>query len=147
MRPRRAPTALLAAGCALAACSGGRAPGATPKTALPPTTAPNNSTNSTATSVTGAPPGGCANLAVIAKWSLSRRAAQLVVVPALNADMNGLGASFAAGAGGVLILGQPVPGDLAQQVAAANRSAAPGVPLAVMSDEEGGGVQDRKSVV
>jgi beta-N-acetylhexosaminidase len=145
MRPRRAPTALLAAACALAACSGQNPHGGGPSTTAG-SSAP-TPTRMTPTSLVAVPAGGCTNLAVIRTWSLRRRAAQLVVVPALNADLRGLSASFAAGAGGVLILGQGVPADLAHQIAAANGSAPAGVPLFVMSDEEGGGVQRMANVV
>src|SRR5581483_6251302 len=43
------------------------------------------------------------------------------------------------GVGGFVLLGTATPGDLAAQVAAANRVAS--VPLFVMADQEGGGVQ------
>jgi len=70
---------------------------------------------------------------------VARRAAQLVVIPALDGEIGLLGSSVAAGVGGVLLLGTATPPDLAAQVSAADRAAA--VPLLVMADEEGGGVQ------
>jgi beta-N-acetylhexosaminidase len=143
MMLRRAGAAVLAAGCALAGCRGAHVQVTAPTTVKPPS-APRPPT---ATTVAPGPSGGCSNQTVVDNWPLARRAAQLVVVPALNAQMNGLTASFAAGAGGVLILGQTVPGDLAQQVEAAKRSEPPGVPLAVMADEEGGGVQRLANLV
>jgi len=63
----------------------------------------------------------------------------LVVIPALNGQLGSLGSPIGAGVGGVLLLGSATPTDLAAQIAAANRRA--GVPLLVMADEEGGGVQ------
>jgi beta-N-acetylhexosaminidase len=143
---RRRLARLLAIGCTLAACHSGRAPDAAhpttsnltavaPTTAAPPTAPTSVSTTA------------CTNLKMIGTWPVSRRAAQLVVVPALDAQLTGLGASFAAGAGGAVILGQTAAKDLAGQVVAANRREPGGVTLAVMSDEEGGGVQRLSGLV
>jgi beta-N-acetylhexosaminidase len=143
---------LLAAGVALTACSSARRPVAGPTTS---TDAPvTNSTTTTqaltstssvpSTSSTSAPPGACLDRAAVATWSLSRRATELIAVPALSADPAVVQAAVSEGAGGILLLG-PMPGaaqlaaDLHSDVAA--RSARSGrVPL-VMVDQEGGGVQ------
>jgi beta-N-acetylhexosaminidase len=73
------------------------------------------------------------------QWPLAQRAAQLVVVPALDGEIAPLGATISSGVGGVLLLGNTTPPDLAAQITAANATAT--TPLFVMADEEGGGVQ------
>jgi beta-N-acetylhexosaminidase len=70
---------------------------------------------------------------------LPQKAAQLVVAPTMGFDAAALRPVLATGVGGVLMLGNDVPGDLAGEIAAAQRAAA--VPLLVMADQEGGGVQ------
>lgn len=82
----------------------------------------------------------CTNAGKVARWSLNRRAAQLVVVPSLGFSVSALKPLAAEGVGGVLPLGNSVPSDLGARVATLNRSASP-VKLFVMADEEGGGVQ------
>ena len=78
---------------------------------------------------------------MLAKWSVPRLAAQLVVVPALNFDVDQLGAALRQGVGGALFLGNaPAPGDLAQRVADANAQTGAAGSLLTMADEEGGGV-------
>jgi beta-N-acetylhexosaminidase len=114
---------------------------ATTAAAAPPTSAPPASAPSTsvppATTPTSAP--ACSEAGLIEQWPLARRAAQLVVIPALNGQIRALGSPVGAGAGGVLLIGSATPADLAAQIAAANQLAA--TPLLVMVDEEGGGVQ------
>jgi beta-N-acetylhexosaminidase len=78
----------------------------------------------------------------LAKWAVPRLAAQLVVVPALNFDVDQLGAALRQGVGGALFLGNaPAPADLAQRVAAANAQTGAAGPLLTMADEEGGGIR------
>ena len=105
--------------------------------------APHSVAPSTSAAVQTAPSSGpstspCAGVAVD-KWTLRERAAQLIVIPALDGQLRELGTAVSAGAGGVLLLGNGTPADLAAQVADANHLA--GAPLLVMADEEGGGVQ------
>jgi beta-N-acetylhexosaminidase len=71
-------------------------------------------------------------------WPLARRVAQLVVVPAIDGHISALDAVIAQGVGGVLILGT-ASADLGQQIADAQHAAP--LPLMVMADQEGGGVQ------
>jgi beta-N-acetylhexosaminidase len=87
----------------------------------------------------------CAGEAAVAHWPLARRAAQLVVVPALDGAISPLVPLLSSGVGGVLLLGNQPPADLPDQVAAADR-AAPVAPF-VMADQEGGGVQRLGSLV
>lgn len=61
------------------------------------------------------------------------------MVPALDGQIAGLAASIAAGAGGVILIGATPAPDLAREIANANLRAA--LPLLVMADEEGGGIQ------
>jgi beta-N-acetylhexosaminidase len=89
-------------------------------------------------------PSACSPVAAVAQWPLARRAAQLVVAPALGGQVGALRAVIARGVGGVLLLGS-APGDLHQQVAGVGGVAA--VPLLVMADQEGGGVQRLGSLV
>jgi beta-N-acetylhexosaminidase len=84
-------------------------------------------------------------LSAIARWPVERRAAQLVVIPALNGAIDSLDVPIAAGVGGVLLLGGSPGASLATQIANANRHAA--LPLLVMADEEGGGVQRLAALV
>jgi beta-N-acetylhexosaminidase len=87
-------------------------------------------------------------MAIVQDWPLSRRAAQLVVIPSLDFDLRALSSTIAAGVGGVLFLGDGhAPADLSLQAANADRVALGGVPLLTMADEEGGGVQRLSGLV
>ena len=83
----------------------------------------------------------CSTAGKLAGWSLRRRAAQLIVVPADEGDVAAARPMVAAGAGGIILFGSYAPSSLGGQLAALGR-AAPGTlaPL-VMTDEEGGGIQ------
>ncbi|HEY7812437.1 MAG TPA: glycoside hydrolase family 3 N-terminal domain-containing protein, partial [Nakamurella sp.] len=122
----------------LIACSA-PAPRSPPATRTVPTTPVTASTTSTAAESPSTTTPVCTEAAAVARWPLARRAAQLVVVPALDGQLRQLGSPISAGVGGVLLLGSSTPTDLAAQVGAANRLAP--TPLMVMADEEGGGVQ------
>jgi beta-N-acetylhexosaminidase len=78
---------------------------------------------------------------VLRTWSLDRRAAQLVVVPAGEDDVLAARPMVAEGAGGIILFGSDAPPDLPADLAALRRAAASGVPVLVMTDEEGGEVQ------
>jgi beta-N-acetylhexosaminidase len=107
-----------------AACSSSGRPVGPPTTASAPVTS------------TSAP---CSPAAVVASWPLARRAAQVLVLPALDANIAALNPTIGQGVGGVLLLGTVVPADVAAQITAANQVA--GRALFVMADEEGGGVR------
>jgi beta-N-acetylhexosaminidase len=85
----------------------------------------------------------CQASAVVAAWPLTRKAAELVVVPVLGADPGAVQVAISSGSGGILLLGtMPPAGALKSDlmpVTSAPRSGS-GPPL-VMVDEEGGGVQ------
>jgi len=78
---------------------------------------------------------------------VQRRAAQLIVIPTLGLSAQDLQPVLQRGVGGVLLLGDSVPTDLAGQVAAADALTADRLPLLVMADEEGGGVQRLRPLV
>ena len=87
------------------------------------------------------PDAGCSAAAVLDTWSLERRAAQLVVVPAEEDDVLVAQPLAAEGVGGIILFGSDAPPALAANLAALRRSAAGSLPLLVMTDEEGGEVQ------
>lgn len=131
------------AGCLLAACGSGGHEAAPPQAAPPPSTsaAPTSTPTSTPTTTHPTPP-PCTTASAIARWPLRRRAATLVVVPVLNFDVRGAAPEIAAGASGVLFLGNAMaPSSLAGDLRALSAAAGTDGNLLVMSDEEGGGVQ------
>lgn len=89
-------------------------------------------------------PSACVPAAAVDAWPVARRAAQVVVVPALNGNITALQAVLSRDVGGVLLLGTAPP-DLAQQTPAATRATP--IPAVVMADQEGGGVQRLGSLV
>ena len=93
------------------------------------------------------PGDGCSAAAVFGTWSLERRAAQLVVVPAEEADVLAVRPLVAAGAGGIILFGSDAPLALAANLAALRRTAPNGLPPLVMTDEEGGQVQRMANLV
>lgn len=95
----------------------------------------------------GAPIELCSNLSVISSWSLSRRAAQLVAVPAAEADVALVAPAVAAGAGGLVLYGSSAPTNLGSQLAALEAMDQGGLAPLVMTDEEGGGIQRMSNLV
>jgi beta-N-acetylhexosaminidase len=90
---------------------------------------------------------GCTPTAVLSTWSLERRAAQLVVVPAEEDDVLAVQSLVAAGAGGLILYGSAAPPALPANLAALRKTAEDGVPPLVMTDEEGGEVQRMANLV
>ncbi|HXZ99820.1 MAG TPA: glycoside hydrolase family 3 N-terminal domain-containing protein [Candidatus Binatia bacterium] len=137
--PRTAPVAASPTATTSGASPSGTAtiPAVTPSRTLTPSRAAIPSP--TAASRPTATP--CDPLAVIDSWSLSLRAAQLVVVPADETDVAAAAPSIREGAGGVILFGAAAPADLAQQLSDLRAAAPPGAAPLVMTDEEGGGVQ------
>jgi beta-N-acetylhexosaminidase len=84
---------------------------------------------------------------VLKTWSLDRRAAQLVVVPAGEDDVLAAAPVVAEGVGGIILFGSDAPPDLPADLATLRRTAVSGVPLLVMADEEGGEVQRMANLV
>lgn len=137
----------------VAACSSG---GAHRPAAAPGVTAPGagGAAGSTSTSTSTSGPGptsspasgpsgsgtpGCRPADAVAGWSTARKVAQLLAVPIDGADPGAIDEAVADGAGGLLLLGS-VPGPAQLEAALAPARAAP-IPVLVMADEEGGGVQ------
>lgn len=126
--------AVLALAWSLAACGGHAGAATGPGTPSSTGTAPGTTGPTTTVAA-------CSNASVIAGWPLARRAAMVQVVPVLNFDMQTVSQAAAAGAGGVLFLGnQPAPSGLGADLGAALHGAGPVAPM-VMADEEGGGIQ------
>ena len=90
---------------------------------------------------------GCTATTVLNTWSLRRRAAQLVVVPAEQDDVLATAPLVAAGVGGIILFGSDAPSTLPAELAALRRTAPDGVPPVVMTDEEGGEVQRMANLV
>ena len=84
---------------------------------------------------------GCTVAGQLGRWSLERRAAQLVVVPAEEDDVLPVRPLVAKGVGGIILFGSGAPPALPANLAALQRSAPRSLPALVMADEEGGGVQ------
>lgn len=124
------------------ACTGSsRHPGAegAPASTSPgrPSTAVTTTTVATTTALATTTTSSCTDLSVIESWSVARRAAQLLVVPILDANPAAVQVATSAQAGGMLLLGSAPP---ASSLAAATRPAVADH-IFVMTDEEGGGVQ------
>jgi beta-N-acetylhexosaminidase len=138
--------ALLAVTSALGACASTRASAPPPRT-VPPgaTTNPSTPEVTAGTSTTSAPittTTRCSNQTIIAGWSITHRAAQLVVAPVLNFNPDDIAVAVRDNAGGILFLGNaPPPQNLAAQLSAARARSAPGPAPFVMADQEGGGIQ------
>jgi beta-N-acetylhexosaminidase len=90
---------------------------------------------------------GCTEATVVSTWSLERRAAQLVVVPAEEDAVLAAQPLAAEGVGGIILFGSQAPSDLPANLAVLQRVAAGGPPLLVMADEEGGEVQRMANLV
>jgi beta-N-acetylhexosaminidase len=143
--------ALLATACGSAGAEGA----AVPRAIVPdpsPSLAPSATAAAVSPSVTPAVVGVafaplCTDLQMLSSWSLSRRAAQLVVVPVDETDVAAVAASVQAGAGGVILFGNAAPQNLGTQVQALVAQAPAGLVPLVMTDEEGGGVQRMANLV
>jgi beta-N-acetylhexosaminidase len=108
---------------------------------VPPTTSPPTPASPTTTRA------ACTPASAVARWSLARRAAQVLAVPVRDFNVAGAIPEVNAGAGGVLFLGsQPPPHDLAVRLRTLTAHAPASRPL-VMADEEGGGVQRLSGLV
>lgn len=134
----------------LGACSDAPDRGAaSPSTTTTPSTTISlpSSTRSTETTTTTVPP-PCQPGDRLDRWSLERRAAQTVVLPSLDFDVDDLAGSLQAGAGGLIFLGHATaPPDLRARIAAAAGTSDPGAAPLVMADVEGGVVQRLPSAV
>ncbi|HEY5032862.1 MAG TPA: glycoside hydrolase family 3 N-terminal domain-containing protein [Actinomycetes bacterium] len=142
---RRRQTAVVVAGCLLAAgCSGGApaGPGPSPSAGL--------TTRAPAPAATGAgtsPQPSCSTGAVLAGWPVQRLAAQTLVVTVEENATRSVAPEVAAGAGGVLLRGTHGPADLGAVLASLRTKAPGGIEPFVMTDEEGGAVQRMANLV
>jgi beta-N-acetylhexosaminidase len=86
---------------------------------------------------------------VVSTWSVSRTAAQTVVVPVNENHVGVVSTEVASGVGGVILFGSSAPADLGTRLTRLLRrgSAAGGVAPVVMTDEEGGKVQRMANLV
>lgn len=89
----------------------------------------------------------CTNATAIGRWSLSRRAAQLLAVPVDAAQVATLAPSIAAGAGGIILFGSDAPTNLGTLLAAVESHAGGDIAPLVMTDEEGGEIQRLANLV
>src|SRR3954447_501388 len=150
---RRTVVGIVTIGCLVSACAS-----TTREVAAPPAASP-STPSATATEMptsdppsapaTVAPPAHptCTSARIVRRWSLARRAAQVLAVPARDFDTAAATAEVAAGAGGLLFLGStPPPHDLRVRPRSLVRQAQR-VPPLVMADEEGGGVQRLQGLV
>ena len=89
----------------------------------------------------------CSNQAVVPRWPIAQRVAQLVVVPAAETDVQAVLGSVRRGAGGIVLFGNEAPPELGSQLAALTSHSPHGVRPFVMTDEEGGGIQRMSNLV
>jgi beta-N-acetylhexosaminidase len=133
---RTKTAAALVSLAALAGCGAAAPRASTPTNPSTAKLAPSGGASSPTSSSTV--PAACTNASVVSSWSVSRRAAQLIAAPVLDAEPAAISAAGELRAGGILLLGSvPPPAVLASRLAAAGVSPGP----LVMADEEGGGVQ------
>jgi beta-N-acetylhexosaminidase len=89
---------------------------------------------------TSSPAAACRPDTVLSRWSLKRRAAQLVVVPVGEDAVLSVQPLVAGGAGGIILFGSEAPATMPADLAALRRAGG-SVPPLVMVDEEGGEIQ------
>ncbi len=143
---RRRQTAVVVAGCLLAAgCSGSGppvVPGPSVSAALT-TPAPTQASTPAGPS----PQQSCSTGAMLAAWTVQRLAAQTLVVTVEENVTRSAATEVADGAGGVLLRGTHAPADLGAAVAFLRTKAPGGIEPFVMTDEEGGAVQRMANLV
>jgi beta-N-acetylhexosaminidase len=101
----------------------------------------------TTTSMSVAPPAPTPQCVELSRWSDARLAAQTVIVPVTETDVSTVGPEVSDGAGGVILFGSAAPANLGVQVVALNSRAPARLRPVVMTDEEGGGVQQMANLV
>ena len=101
----------------------------------------------TASAVPTPTPTACSNTGVLATWSVTRLAEQIVVIPVSETEVASVTAEVAAGAGGVILFGSVAPDDLGARLQHLAASAPGGIAPFVMTDEEGGVVQRMANLV
>ncbi|MGA7989418.1 MAG: glycoside hydrolase family 3 N-terminal domain-containing protein [Candidatus Dormiibacterota bacterium] len=89
----------------------------------------------------------CSNASVLATWSVTQLAEQVIVIPVSETDVASITPEVAAGAGGVILFGSAAPANLGAALRAVEASAPNGIAPLVMTDEEGGVVQRMANLV
>jgi len=84
---------------------------------------------------------------ILANWSLTQLAEQIVVIPVSETHVTAITSEVAAGAGGVILFGSAAPANLGAQLRTLEASAPHGISPFVMTDEEGGTVQRMANLV
>jgi beta-N-acetylhexosaminidase len=84
---------------------------------------------------------------MLATWSLTQLAEQVVVIPVSETDVTAIASEVAAGAGGVILFGSAAPANLGAQLHTLDALAPHGIAPFVMTDEEGGTVQRMANLV
>ena len=91
-------------------------------------------------------PLSCAT-ALVTHWTLARLAAETIVVPVDATAVSTMSSAARDGFGGIILFGSTGPRDFAQRLAAVQSASVSGYPMAVMTDQEGGGVQRLTNLV
>ena len=112
----RSPLGIALVAVLVAACGpGARSSGAPAPSATAPVSPPTTAATALPSAVPPSPattspsPPRCTNATAVTRWSLARRAAQVVAVPVKDFDVRAAAPEIAAGAGGVLFLGSAAP--------------------------------------
>lgn len=83
----------------------------------------------------------------MATWSVAQRAAQLVVVPVEETDVQAILPSIQMGVGGIILFGSSAPTNLHSQLLTVESQSLDNIRPFVMTDEEGGEVQRMAKLV
>lgn len=132
---------VLAAGTGITGCSRGPFHSGT----RTPTTKPDRMPTTVAP-VSATPTTDCVGIH-LDEWSLAELAAQTVVVPADETEVQAVAAAVADGAGGIILFGSSAPTDLGKQLATVEKQTPTSVRPFVMTDEEGGDIQRMANLV
>lgn len=89
----------------------------------------------------------CSPEALLDNWSISSRAAQLIIVPAQEDNVGTATPEVAMGAGGIILFGSQAPTSLRLNITTLDQSALGGIKPLVMTDEEGGEIQRMANLV
>jgi beta-N-acetylhexosaminidase len=90
---------------------------------------------------------GCLAPSALSRWSIRRRAAQLVVAPVEETEVGAAGHLVSEGIGGLILFGSYAPPSLPAELARLRAQAKDGLAPLVMTDEEGGEIQRMSNLV
>ena len=108
------------------------------------TVSPTSTTTSTTTTV---PSGLSCALAMVSKWPVAEVANETVVVSVNAANLGAMVPAASEGFGGLLLFGAMAPTNMGSVLARVQARTLSKLPMLVMTDEEGGGVQRLTNVV